>query len=50
MNDDVHEEGVSVLVASEPDDGAGVARHHAHVVALTVHIPPEIVHLYCKVQ
>ena len=33
-----HEDGVPVLGEAELDDGAGVARHHARVVALAVHI------------
>ena len=32
-----HEDGVPVLGEAELDDGAGVARNHAHVVALAVH-------------
>ena len=41
----IHEEVVSVLGEAEPDDGACAARHHAHVVALAVHDPPENVPL-----
>ena len=33
-----HEDGVPVLGEAELDDGAGVAHHHAHVVALAVHL------------